>query len=141
MYLTLCYQLTFILYAILFEIVFSQQFFFPMILFPSNVVTFFPMIIFSPCLLLTAEKLLAVNTLMTMMTQNDDHLRRLDTSNTSTQSRELQRIIGCEIIQRTVRTFLANQDMKRRHLTRQQELQLKGTPLFSPSDQSCRLPI
>jgi hypothetical protein len=81
----------------------------------------------TPIVLCTAEKLLVVNTLVTMMTQPDDSLRRLDTSNTSTQSNELQRIIGCEIIQRTFRSYLADQEMKNRHLTRQQELQLKAT--------------
>ena len=86
------------------------------------------MILFlTPIVLCTAEKLLVVNTLVTMMTQPDDSLRRLDTSNTSTQSNELQRIIGCEIIQRTFRSYLADQEMKNRHLTRQQELQLKAT--------------
>ena len=119
MYLTRLYLLT----IIVFDIVLLALFFDLCFSFYSLFFFLLPMLLFlTPIVLCTAEKLLVVNTLVTMMTQPDDSLRRLDTSNTSTQSNELQRIIGCEIIQRTFRSYLADQEMKNRHLTRQQEL-------------------
>ena len=63
------------------------------------------------------QKLLAVETLMTLMTLNDnDKVRRLHDK----LSLNDRRIIGCEIIQRTYRTHAARQEMKQRHLTRAQ---------------------